>query len=196
MKISSLYPLLMACLVGGVATPNKAGAFQSAPASNQSAPTASPTPAARLEDVKSMPAIMHAVYDVISGPKGQKRDWDRMRSLFVPGARLIPVQTDKDGNTRTRMLSVEDYIRLGGPYLEKEGFFERETHREVDRYGAIAQVFSTYESRHGADDAKPFARGINSFQLFYDGKRWWVVTIYWQEEKPGLPIPKTYGGRS
>ncbi len=143
-----------------------------------------------------MPAIMHAVYDVISGPKGQKRDWDRMRSLFVPGARLIPVQTDKDGNTRTRMLSVEDYIRLGGPYLEKEGFFERETHREVDRYGAIAQVFSTYESRHGADDAKPFARGINSFQLFYDGKRWWVVTIYWQEEKPGLPIPKTYGGRS
>jgi hypothetical protein len=64
----------------------------------------------------------------------------------------------------------------------------------VERYGAIAQVFSTYASFHHADDAKPFQRGINSFQLFYDGHRWWVVTIYWQGEHEGLPIPRHYGG--
>jgi hypothetical protein len=55
-------------------------------------------------------------------------------------------------------------------------------------------VFSTYESRHALADAKPFERGINSFQLLYDGQRWWVVTIYWQGERPGLPIPPQYGG--
>jgi hypothetical protein len=140
-----------------------------------------------------MSAIIEAVYDVISGPKGQERDWNRMRSLFVPGARLISAHTDKDGLTTAHVMSVEDYIRLGGPLLKKDGFFEREAHRTEERYGNIAQVFSTYESRH-AEEAKPFQRGINSFQLLFDGHRWWVVTIYWQGESPDLPIPKQYGG--
>lgn len=164
-------------------------------AAQDAAPAASaPAPAARASDVSSLDAIMAAVYRVISGPKGQQRDWDRMRSLFVPGARLIAVHTAKDGATAARVMSVEDYIRAAGPFLEGEGFFEREAHRVVDRYGDIAQVFSTYESRHAASDAKPFQRGINSFQLMYDGHRWWVVTIYWQGEQPDRPIPKRYGG--
>lgn len=141
-----------------------------------------------------MNAIIAAVYDVISGPKGQERNWDRMRSLFLPGARLIAARTGKDGVTTTRVLSVDDYIQMAGPLLKKDGFFERESHRKEDRYGHIAHIFSTYESRHDAADAKPFQRGINSFQLFFDGKRWWVVTIYWQAENPDLPIPKEYGG--
>jgi hypothetical protein len=140
-----------------------------------------------------MSAIIEAVYVVISGPKGQNRDWDRMRSLFVPGARLISARTGEDGLTSAHVMSVEDYIRLGAPLLKKDGFFEREAHRTEERYGNIAQVFSTYESRHEAN-AKPFQRGINSFQLLFDGHRWWVVTIYWQGERPGMPIPKQYGG--
>jgi len=151
-------------------------------------------PAARPADVASMDAIIAAVYDVISGPKGQKRDWQRMRSLFVPGARLIPAHAGKDGLVATRMLGVEDYIQRATPALEGQGFFERETHRAVERFGAIAQVFSTYESRHAADDAEPFERGINSFQLLFDGQRWWVVDIYWQAASADLPIPKQYGG--
>jgi hypothetical protein len=174
-------------------------AFQPAAAQAAAAPGAagaaqSATPAARPADVDSMDAIMAAVYDVISGPKGQKRDWDRMRSLFVPGARLIPTRADTSGITKTSMLSVDDYIQRATPALEGEGFFERETHRTVERFGAIAQVFSTYESRHAATDAKPFQRGINSFQLLFDGQRWWVVNIYWQAASAELPIPRQYGG--
>ncbi|WP_063674301.1 hypothetical protein [Dyella thiooxydans] len=160
----------------------------------QASPPATPVPAARASDVSSLDAIMAAVYDVISGPKGRKRDWNRLRSLFVPGARLIAVHTGKDGVNTARVMSVEDYIQAAGPFLEGEGFFERETHRVIDRYGDIVQVFSTYESRHAASDEKPFQRGINSFQLMYDGHRWWVVTIYWQGERPDRPIPRRYGG--
>ena len=76
--------------------------------------------------------------------------------------------------------------------MEKEGFFEREIALRTDLYGNIAQVFSTYASYHKADDKIPFARGINSFQLLNDGKRWWVVTIYWQGETPETPIPKEF----
>jgi hypothetical protein len=53
-------------------------------------------------------------------------------------------------------------------------------------------VFSTYESKHKVDDKTPFARGINSFQLYNDGKRWWVLTIFWESETPENPIPQKY----
>ena len=42
------------------------------------------------------------------------------------------------------------------------------------------------------DDAKPFARGINSFQLLNDGSRWWIVTIYWEAEDAGHQLPEKY----
>ena len=64
--------------------------------------------------------------------------------------------------------------------------------RTVETFGSISQVFSTYESRRRADDEKPFARGINSIQLLNDGSRWWVVTVYWQGERPNNPIPPAY----
>lgn len=101
-------------------------------AAQDAAPAASaPAPAARPSDVSSLDAIMAAVHGVISGPKGRQHDWDRMRSLFVPGARLIAVHTANDGATASRVMSVEDYIRAVGPFLEGEGFFEREAHRVV-----------------------------------------------------------------
>jgi hypothetical protein len=148
--------------------------------------------AANPADVASLDAIMAAVYDVISGPAGKRRDWDRFRSLFIPGARLIPTGKSKQGIAVARVLTVEDYVERGREYLEKNGFFEREIARKVEQYGNIAHVFSTYESRHNADDKQPFARGINSFQLLNDGKRWWVVTIYWEAETPDNPLPAQY----
>ena len=78
------------------------------------------------------------------------------------------------------------------PYLEEHGFFERESARRVETYGHIAHVWSTYESRHKAEDPKPFARGINSIQLMNDGTRWWVVSIFWEQETPQTQIPSKY----
>jgi len=143
-------------------------------------------------DVASLDSIMKAVYEVISGDAGQKRDWDRFRTLFHKDARMIPSGKNKDGVASARVFSTEDYITRSSPFMEKEGFFEKEIARRVDVYGNIAQVFSTYESFHKKDDKPPFARGINSFQLLDDGKRWWVITIYWQGETPENPIPKEY----
>ena len=90
------------------------------------------------------------------------------------------------------VLSPEDYIQHDDPYFQKNGFFEREVARRTERFAGIAQVFSTYESRHAAADPKPFERGINSFQLMHDGRRWWIVTIFWQGETPESPIPQEF----
>jgi hypothetical protein len=150
-------------------------------------------PEAKPEDVESMDAIVGAVYDAISGAAGEKRDWDRFRSLFVADAKLIPVSPKQEGDGYGyRAWSPEDYVERAGPMLEKDGFFEQELHRVVERFGPIAHAFSTYESRRSPEDAEPFARGINSFQLMHDGKRWWVVNIYWTSERPELPIPAKY----
>jgi hypothetical protein len=155
--------------------------------------TETPTPpSANPADVSSMDAIIAAVYDVISGPAGKKRDWDRMRSLFVPGARLIPTGARQTGGYNSRVLTVEDYVTRGSGFFEKEGFYEQEAARQTEMFGQIAHVFSTYESRHSADDAKPFQRGINSIQLMNDGKRWWIVTIFWQAEDEKNRLPEKY----
>ncbi|HUF50709.1 MAG TPA: hypothetical protein VMN60_07750 [Longimicrobiales bacterium] len=152
-------------------------------------------PAARPEDVASMDAIIAALYDVISGPAGQKRDWDRFRSLFVVGARLVPTGRGQDGSTRHRVMTPDEYVATSGPVLEERGFFERELGRTVEVFGSIAHAFSAYDSRRTASDPQPFARGINSIQLLYDGTRWWVVSVFWDSERADNPLPAKYLGR-
>ena len=139
-----------------------------------------------------MDAIVAAIYDAISGAACQHRDWDRFRSLFAPGARLIPTPTGPDGKVIARVETPDEYVAAVRNGMETNGFFEHEISRTVETFGSISQVFSTYESRRRADDEKPFARGINSIQLLNDGTRWWVVTVYWQGERPNSPIPAAY----
>lgn len=147
---------------------------------------------ARPADVETPDAILAALYDVISGPASTPRDWDRFRSLFIEGARLIPTGVTQDGAARHSMLTVDDYATRIGPRLEQSGFFEREIARQWEQFGNVAHAFSTYESRRTASDPAPFARGINSIQLFHDGARWWIVNIFWDAERPGLSIPARY----
>jgi hypothetical protein len=146
-------------------------------------------------DVGSIDAIIGATYDVISGAAGKKRDWNRERSLFYRGARIIPtasVAGRNDVDLEPQMLDVEGYIAGAEALFEKAGFYEKEIARRVEQFGQIAHVWSTYESRHDPSDAQPFMRGINSIELFNDGKRWWILSIYWQHENAEHPIPKKY----
>jgi len=147
-------------------------------------------PAARPADVKSMNGIIGAHYEVISGDAGVERDWNRFRSLFYPGARMIPSGKNmKTGKVGARIGSPEDYIAANGAFLVKEGFHETELGRHVDSYGTITQVFSAFEARNKTSDAKPFLRGINSIQLLNDGTRWWLLTVAWAPETADNPLP-------
>lgn len=147
-----------------------------------------------LPKVSSQDSIIDNLYGVISGPKGEERDWELFRYLFLPEAKLIPTGVNRSGGFGTRFLSVEDYINSSGKWLVEKGFFEKEIHRQVQTYGAIAQVFSTYESFYTIEDELPFMRGINSIQLFYDGSRWWITNIFWMTESDDFPIPDKYDG--
>jgi hypothetical protein len=150
------------------------------------------TPSANPSDVATLDAILAAVYDSISGPKGKARNWDRFRSLFIPGARLIPTFKRPAGDFVSRVLTPEEFITSSGKFMEEQGFFEHGIANHVEQFANIAHAFSVYEGRHDTADPKPFVRGINSIQLMNDGKRWWVVTIFWQAEDPANPLPQKY----
>lgn len=103
---------------------------------------------------------------------------------------MIPMRTTPEGSVPA-LMSVEDYVTRAGANVEKNAFYESEVARRMETFGNIAHVFSTYESRR-APGEKPFARGINSIQLVKVGKSWKVMTILWDAEREGNPLPAKY----
>ena len=145
----------------------------------------------READVGTIDGIVKAYYEVISGPAGQPRQWSRDRTLYPPDVRFVEIHEGKDGKIRAQVETHQHSVdRTDGP-LVKEGFDEREIRRVTERFGSIANVFSTYESRR-SPEGPVTARGINSLQLFHDGARWWIASATWQDESAGHPIPKEY----
>jgi hypothetical protein len=181
------------CLVVGCVALGQNAASQTSPAPATKPPAdapSAPISTARPGDVDSIDHIIAAVYGVISGPAGP-RDWERFRTFYYPGARMIPSRRDDKGAVTARVSSPDEYATRAQDFFSKEGFFENSVANRVEQWDHIAHVWSTYESRH-AKGEKPFARGINSFQLLNDGTRWWILTVYWESEDPSHPLPEKY----
>ena len=148
-------------------------------------------------DVASPEAVRHAAYEAVSHAPGKHRDWDRFRSLHLPDAVLVPATEQTGGEFR--VLSVEDFIAWIDAWQAEAmpigseadtGFFEREINAVTERYGDIVQVMSTYAK--GVHGGEPEPAGLNSFQLVFDGERWWIVSIIWDEIPGAGPIPAKY----
>lgn len=142
-------------------------------------------------DVTSEDAIINALYESISGPKGERRDWDRLRYLLTPDAKLIPTRPASETKRVPCYLTLDDFIKQGDQWLMDNGFYEEEVSRRTESFGLITHVWSTYQSKWTPDD-EPFARGINSIQLMNDGERWWIINLYWAAETEDNPLPKKY----
>lgn len=145
---------------------------------------------ARPQDVATIDSVIAAYYDVVSGPAGQARDWARDRNLYIPGAKFVAM-SEKEGKPVAEVMTHEQFVQRSNDRLVKNGFFEKEIHRVTQRYGNIAHVWSTYESRH-KPDGPVIGRGINSLELYWDGARWWVAAAIWDTERKDNPIPKDY----
>ncbi len=148
-------------------------------------------------DGASVDAVLAALYASVSHDEASRPDWERMRNLFLQVGMLIPPK-----NPRSDMFTVldvdgfEQRVREGIASAKQKGdptsFFEKEIFRRTDCFGNVCQIFSTYESRRAPTDEKPFVRGINSIQLVYVGRRWWIASVAWDQERPDNPIPAQY----
>lgn len=156
---------------------------------------ASSTGRPRPGDVMTPESVVAALYDVISGPADEERDWDRFRGLFLPGARLVLGRRPDGGAGAGEEIAIADldeFVPAASSQYAEDGFWERETAGRIDRFGNVAQAWSTFETRVGSSDAEPAARGINSIQMVREAGRWQIAAIAWDVELPGQRIPREY----
>jgi hypothetical protein len=132
------------------------------------------------KDVSSIDSIIKAVYESITFSKGNKPDLNRFRHLFINDAQFIRI-TEKG----PALMSLDSFITSFGQRI-KDGklvsFHESEVSRKENTFGKIAQVFSTYTKCMNKENPVPERTGVNSFQLFHDGMRWWICSLLWQDK--------------
>lgn len=142
------------------------------------------------EDVNTIEGIMKAYYEVVSGPAGEPRQWERDRSLHHPDAQIIIIGTDADGNITPNVQTLAEFHERSGN-LSTSGFFEYEISRVVSRHGANAHVWSTYEWR-SEKEGPVGGQGVNSIQLYHDGNRWWITGWTFDGRNNAPPVPEAY----
>jgi hypothetical protein len=144
-----------------------------------------------MNDTSSIESVMHAFYEVISGFAGEKRNWDRVRSLFAPGASLVPSSV-VCGTSPPSAFGIEAYVQRLAEFLSQHDFFETGFIHRIEVYGNIASVISTYEARRTPDESEPFRRGVNFILMLNDGNRWWLTSMIWRDENKDNEIPEKY----
>ncbi|MGC2237451.1 MAG: hypothetical protein WA584_14910 [Pyrinomonadaceae bacterium] len=142
------------------------------------------------EDVGSIDGIVKAFYEVVSGGIGVPRQWSRDRTLYIPDIRFVGM-SERGGKIVADVMSHQQYVEDSNDFFLKEGFVEKEIKRVTKRFGNMAQIFSTYEFSTSGKN-KMSGRGVNSIEMFFDGKRWWISAVTWDEERPNNPIPKEF----
>jgi hypothetical protein len=141
----------------------------------------------------SVDGVIHTLYDVISGPAGHERDWDSFRTLFAENARMYISVPDNDNNLVLKSITPDEYVERNNTRLADIGFNEAELYRIINAYGAGTQVFSTYESHYtNKNGEEEISQGINSIQLFFDGERYYIVSIFWDANAKDIQVPARY----
>jgi hypothetical protein len=195
--------LMLCCFLIGLTL--NASAQQSTPAASAPPPPVGTLaghpdwPAAKNPgDVDTVDHLVASLYDVVSGPAGQ-RDWDRFRALFVPDGRLAWIVPEsaatKDAPARKSdavFLTPDMFMQQNDPYFKTNGFFERSIVKRVEEFGNLVEVWSTKESRDAKDDAQPSSRGIDSFQIVHAHGRFWIASLIFDDERPGVTLPAKY----
>jgi len=139
-------------------------------------------------DVKTIDALIKASYEVVSGEKGVKRQWERDNYLHHPKAVYSYFDTHK-GEQVT--MTLQEFHKETDDMVFSTAFYENEINREVRIFGNIAQVWSTYETRL-EKDGKVERRGINSLQLIFENSRWYIISWIFSGENENNIIPKTF----
>ena len=149
-------------------------------------------------DVDTVDHLVASLYDVVSGPAGQ-RDWDRLRALFLPDGQIVSINPEsaatKDAPARKGdavFLTPDRFMQQNDPYFKTNGFFERSIVKRIEEFGNLVEVWSTKESRDAKDQAQPSSRGIDSFQIVHAHGRFWIASLLFDDERPGMMLPAKY----
>lgn len=139
---------------------------------------------------KTIEGITNKMIELISGEIGEERNWDAYRNLFLPRAQKISLGKTKDGTTKARVMSLEEFVRNVGPLYAKNGFEEYAIGLTINEFNGIANVFQSFYCKNLTGTYEK--RGINSYQLVYSKNRWWIASTMFANETEDSPIPDKY----
>jgi hypothetical protein len=147
-------------------------------------------------DVATIDSLVQAYYQSLSGEPGDRRaDKKRYASLFTKWAHVVtPTLTNAEGKNIPNARRIDDWMTRYPDDREKP-FYEWEVARNVDAFGHMAHVTSTYEIRDRKSDQKPVSHGITSFDLAFLDGRWWIVGLQWSGLDAREPLPPEYAPR-
>lgn len=145
----------------------------------------------RAEDVSSIDGIIRAYYQVVSGPAGQPREWGRDATLYIPGVRFVVFSKDRNGKTSAQSMTHQEFVDSSDRAMVAKGFYEREIHRIVHRAGDVAHILSTAENS-ASPNGPAQGRSIDSLELYWDGKRWWIASANVWELSSGESLPAEF----
>ena len=141
-------------------------------------------------ETSTIEALTETGLKIISGPKGQKRDMEKFKALFLPNAQMGGVFFKGDSSF-VRITTVEKFAERNGPAYAELGFYENVLGLRVERFGNLATAFQTYETRY-SKDGRVEDRGVNTYQLVFDQGRWWIASLLFTPETAKQPIPAKY----
>jgi len=139
--------------------------------------------------VKSIDGIVREVLRLVSGEKGQTRNWEALRNLFLPTATFTVLNNNDSIPHPVETVGLDDFIKLMHDEYYEQGYLEYEIGKTLNEYNGIANVFQSFYAK---DSENKEERGINSYQLVYFEKRWWIVSLLWTGDTNGAKIPKKY----
>lgn len=131
--------------------------------------------------------VVNTCLECISGRKGEKRDWEKFKSIFLPTAQLTSVECYND-TSMVRVIPIERFVEIYAPIYESHTFRESNRKMKVQIFGNMAQVFQVYCSE--MDTRKKAVLGVNSFQLVYEKGEWLIASLLWQSESKDHKVPR------
>lgn len=145
------------------------------------------------ENLTTVDGIVHALYDAISGPVGEERNWNKFRNLFDENARMYSTVPVKDSITALRCITPQEYAERNKTRFADIGFYEEELYRIANTFGAGTQILSTYELHFtNKDGEQEITKGINNIQLYFDGERYFIVSVFWDANSKNIEVPERY----
>lgn len=134
---------------------------------------------------------VEALYEVISGPVGELRDWERFRAMFLDSAQMTVLAPLPEGGERVVTLTIDEYVSRNAERLSEMGFTEAETRRQSHVYGGLATILSAYEATR-ADTGETFATGVNTLVLAREEGVWKVASLAWRSETEDWPVERAF----
>lgn len=139
------------------------------------------------DDRRVIRAMINEDYAMLSGPAGP-RPYDRVKHHYHPRATMVRTGVDEKGAPFATVMSVDDHHADVDRKLADIAFLEEEIDHQCEVFGNIARVRSLYRSVYGTGAAAREGRGVNFYNLIREDGVWKIMSIVWDNERPGLKL--------